>query len=170
MAPAAANVERTVVTDIYTWMTPVAGRVVGQHNVAYRGETINVTAEEAERGEKAGGLGTGEEALAAAARSSEPPTWGDDQLRSAKADEVLAYLGQHPSEAERVRTLEAERTRPRSTVAEAVERVIAARDEAIADAAARREAAADTGRDEASEAEAMRALSGGAPTVPGSAG
>lgn len=160
-------VERVVVTDIYTWMTPLAGRTVGQHNVAHRGDTIKVTPEEAERGEKLGGLGTEADAVAAAARSSEPATWGDDQVNSASVDELVAYLGQHPSEAERIRTLEAERRRPRKTIAEATERVIAARDEAIADAAARREDAAAADAEEAARRdEVARASAGGAPTVP----
>lgn len=167
-------VERTVVTDIYTWMTPIPGRLVGQHNVAYRGDVIKISLDEAIRGGRAGGLGTGADAAAAAARSSEPPAWGDDQVNSASAVDIIAYLGQHPSEAERIRDLEAGRRRPRSSVAEAVERIIAARDEAIADAAARHAdaAAADaeaTPGDPAAEAEAMRAIGGGAPVVPSSA-
>lgn len=45
----------TVTADVYAWMTPVDG-VPGRyhHNVAARGDEVDVTAEEAKRGE---GLG-----------------------------------------------------------------------------------------------------------------
>lgn len=51
----ASSVKRVVTADVYAWMTPVEG-VPGRyhHNTAARGEEIQVSAEEAKRGE---GLG-----------------------------------------------------------------------------------------------------------------
>lgn len=149
-------VERIVLTDAYSWMTPVAG-VPGrwQHNSARRGATVHVSAEEAKRGEELGGLGSLSDLAVVEAAAGEPGSAPDEQLGAYNAEELIAYVGEHPSEAERVRDLEAARERPRKTVAEAIERVIRARDEELERRAA--------------DAEVARAAAGGAPRVPSGA-
>jgi hypothetical protein len=158
-------VDRIVLTDTYSWMTPVEG-VPGrwQHNSARRGDSISVSAEEAKRGEALGGLGDSADLAVTAAAAAEPATAPDEQLQGYTVEELIAYVGERPSEAERVRALEAAREKPRKTVAEAMERVIRARDEELARRAEEDEAA------RAADAEAAaRAAATGAPTVPAGA-
>lgn len=50
----------------------------------------------------------------------EPRATTDEELAAMGADELVAHLGAHPEDAERVAALEAQRTRPRSTVQAAI--------------------------------------------------
>lgn len=124
-------VERTVIWDLYAWMTPAEGiRDRLQHNVATRGETISVSPAEARRGEELGALGTEEQAILADAAAQEPGVQPDEVVRGMTAPELVAYVGQHPTEAEHLRELEEERPegKQRSTVLDAIDRVIDERD------------------------------------------
>lgn len=157
-------VKRTVMVDAYSWMTRDPDRPLDppQHNTAVRGELIEVSPDEAKRGERLGGLGSPEEAAQAALLASEPGSAPDEELRGMNIEQLTAYLGQHPSEAERISDLEA--TRPkgkvRSTITDLVERTIEARDVAVEEQLARQQA----------EENAAAAAAAGAPRVPGTSG
>lgn len=143
MPDPADMVERYVLVDIYAWTTPLPrfdGRT--QHNVAHRGDIVRVTAEEAARGEGMDppALGTSLEAVTAGSTAVEPGSAVDEELRGMNVEDLVSYLGAHPSEAERIGELEAQRDRPRKGVTEAVDRVTVARDEALAARAAELEA------------------------------
>lgn len=132
------TVKRTVLVDTYAYMTPVGDERLGRflHNIARRGETIEISTEEAARGESLDALGTEAQAAAAAFAAAEPGVASDEELRGKNVDELSAYLGQHPSEAERIAALEDARDRPRGSILKAVERVITTRDEALASSGA----------------------------------
>lgn len=156
-------VERTVITDIYSWMVP--GDRGGDpyiHNTAHRGDTISVTAAEAKRGEELGGLGTPQDLAVADVDRAGLAAVGnvaDEQLRGYKAEELLAYLQQNPADAARVTALEQERgSKARKTVLEMADRVAEEYAKATDAAAEARAAQAE---------EAALAAGGGAPTVPG---
>ena len=134
--------QRTVLVDAYSYM--IRTEDGPQHMTAYRGETVELSEKEIARGESLGALGTPEEALAVAQAASEPASAPDEQLRGFNVDQLVVYLQQHPSEAERLAELEAARgDKQRKGVLDAIDRTIAARDEAIEDELARREAAAE---------------------------
>lgn len=134
-----------VVADAYNWMTPVPG-VPGrwQHNTARRGDQLDLDQAEADRGLALNALSTDAAAVAAAeAAAVEPAMWSDEQLGDATVDQLVAYMGQRPSEAERVLALEETRERPRKGVMDAAGRISAERDAALADLAEAREAEAE---------------------------
>lgn len=129
-----------VLFDAYNWQTPREGQPGKfHHNRALRGDVIDVSDDEAARGLALGALSASAlDSAKAETESGEPRAWGDEQLRGANADDLIAYVGQRPSEAERVQELENKRSRPRKTVLEAIERIIDARDvelERLADVA-----------------------------------
>lgn len=150
---------RRVLVDIYSWTeatgiptmpftsrTAVKGAEVDLSN-AHPSEAVEIA-----RGEALGALGSDADAAAALQAEGEPGSVTADQIRSMTADDLVAYLGAHPSEAERIRDLENGRPRGgRKTVLDGVERVIDARD---ADAAERAEQDA-----------LARAAAGGAPRL-----
>lgn len=80
--------------------------------------------------------------------------WTDDQVKAAKAGELVAYVTQNPDERARVRAVEEKRDGPRKgdgprpTVIKATEETPAEDAEAAAEAAARAAAAADGGQGE----------------------
>lgn len=148
-----------VVADYHSWMTPAKHLSPGrmQHNTARRGEVIDVDEDEAARGVAIGSLSASEgDLVKAEAEAGELRAWGDEQLRGANRDELIAYMGQRPSEVERVRELEEKRSSPRKTVLEAAERIAEARDAEL-----ERQAAAT-----ADEAAVAAAVAGGAPRIP----
>lgn len=151
-----------VIADRHMWMTPIEGMPGRfQHNTAFRGDQIDVSDAEAKRGLDLGVLSTeAGDLVAAGARASEPRPWGDEQLAGANADDIVVYIGQRPSEAERVLDAEQARSRPRKTVLEAAERVIDARDAELERLAVLQEEEARAREDEA------RARAGGAPAIP----
>lgn len=76
-----ADVSRRVVgTDVYSWMTPIEGRPGQyQHNTAVRGDVIDVSAEEAERGEGLGVLADPDADELAESEESGAPGDEDDE-------------------------------------------------------------------------------------------
>lgn len=123
--------QRTVLSDVYSWMTPVPG-VPGrwQHNTATRGDVIDVTDEEAKRGDGLGHLGGGDDlALADATRAagSEQVSGLDDAvLGGFTVDQLVAHLQSYPADVDRVRGLEERRDRPRKGVMDVLEAIGAA--------------------------------------------
>lgn len=123
---------RTVLFDTYCWMTPLAGQPGRyQHNTAERGTDIEVSSEEAARGEGLGALGTRDQFEAqeavktsgvmggAAAFTPQP----DEAIEAMTVAQVHAYLNSVPSEqrddeVRRVVELEELRDKPRSSVLE----------------------------------------------------
>lgn len=151
-----------VIADRHMWMTPLEG-LPGrfQHNTAFRGDLIDVTDAEAKRGLELGVLSKeAGDLVEASARSSEPRPWGNEQLAGANVDDIVAYVGQRPSEAERVLDAENARSRPRKGVLEAVERVIDARDAELERLAVLQE------DEQLAREEEARARAGGAPAIP----
>ncbi len=147
-------VKRTVLVDRYAYMGPSSTGSGLEHTVAFRGDEIEVSEKEAARGEGLGGLGSPEDHAASVAMSSESPTMPDEQLKAMNAEELVAYIGQHPGEAERLQVLEEDRgARARKSVLSALDDVVVVRNEAVADEAQRRDAAA-------------AAQASGAPTIP----
>lgn len=131
---------RTVLFDLYTYRVVRPDRPDPHTVTVYRGDTVTVTDEEAARGERLGGLGSAADlAMADAEAASDAGGLADDaELAGMTLDQVVAYLGQHPGEADRVADLEATRPKPRKTVATAV---AATRELLAAEIAAREEAA-----------------------------
>lgn len=89
----ADSVKRVVTADVYSWMTPVEG-VPGRHthNSAARGDEIEVSAKEAERGEGLGLLrdpATGDQPEAAGPSEDEgsPAAGGADDAEPAAKGE-----------------------------------------------------------------------------------
>lgn len=115
-----ADVKRTVLVDRYSWTTP--GPAPLSPSVAHyatRGDVIEVSTEEAQRGESLGALGGAEElrmaderAAAVAAGLGAP----DAELLDMSPDELVRYVSAHPDEASRVVALESTRTSPRDSV------------------------------------------------------
>lgn len=158
------TVKRFVLFDVYGWSTPIDGeRLRRDYHLARRGEEIEISEAEAARGEGLGALGTEAEATASASAAAEPPSASDEQLGGMNVDELVAYLGQHPSEAQRIIDLEEARERSRKTVLEPAQRVKVAHEEAVADELERQRAAT-----EAEQAAYAAATGGGtgAPTIP----
>lgn len=161
------TVRRYVITDVYGWSTEIPGRIDGRrdHHVARKGDTIDVTEEEAARGEALDALSADAGDLEASiASAAEPPSWDANQLDSANVEDTVAYLAQHPSEAAGVLALEQKRDerglKVRKGVVGAAERIQAAYDEQLeADALARQQAEDD-------EQRAFAASSGAASSAP----
>jgi hypothetical protein len=135
--------KRTVLFDSYNWLTPIEGQPgKSDFNSATRGQVIDVTQAEADRGEALGALGdAGELAiLDAEAASSEGGLPDDAVLEAYNVDDLLAYLSQHPADVDRVEALEAKRgAKARVTVT----RAITSTRELLAAEIATREAAAE---------------------------
>lgn len=123
--------QRTVLHGVYTWMTPAKGRPGRyDHNVASRGDVIEVSAEEAKRGEGLGFLGSAadfEEILAKEAEAkalAEAGAWGgasDEEIEAMNVAELVAYINQvpeehHDDEILRVVELEELRDKPRKAI------------------------------------------------------
>jgi len=120
-------VKRTVLFDTYCWMTedPKGHRGLA-HNVASRGEEIEVSEVEASRGEALGALGSKADIVAAVAQADakvaetwEPAT--DEAIEAFNLAQVHAYLNQVPEErrddeVSRVIDLENLREKPRAGV------------------------------------------------------
>lgn len=140
-------VKRYVLVDVYAWSTEIPGRVDRRdYHVGRKGDLIEVSPEEAERGEGLGGLSANAtDAEEAIASSTEPPSWSDEQLDGANVDDTVAYLAQHPSEASRVLAAESSREdrrlKVRKGVLDAAEKIGQAYQEQLeADADARQTA------------------------------
>lgn len=149
-----------VIADYHSWMTPIPGRIDGrqQHNTAKRGDRITVTDEEANRGIDLGTLSVDPvDLVTVEAEALEPVSWEDPQLRSANVAELIAYMAQRPSEAERVLELEQAQSRPRKGVLEAGERIVEARDAELQRLADQVQNDADATADEAAERHAAPA-------------
>lgn len=157
--------KRFVLFDVIGWSTPIEGRLDGRrdYHSARRGEEVDLPDSEVERLEALGAVGTQAEATASASAAAEPPSASDEQLASMNVEELVAYLGQHPSEAQRVVTLEEGREKPRKGVLEPAQRVQVAHEEAVADQLEAERAAAE--REQAAYA-ATTGASTGAPTIP----
>lgn len=159
-------VQRYVLFDVYGWSTTIPGSVDRRdYHVARKGELIEVSAEEAARGEALGALSAqADDVEAAVAASTEPPSWSDEQLDSANVEDTVAYLVQHPSESRRVADAEETRSdrklKVRKGVLEAAERIGAAYDDQVAADAEAREAA------EAEEQRAYENTQGTSSTAP----
>lgn len=155
-------VERYVLFDSVGWSTEIKGRPDRRdYWVGRKGELISLPLEEAERLDKLGATSASAvDMTAAEARTSEPPSWSDEQLASASVDDTVAYLAQHPSEAGRVVTAETASKKPRKTLIEAAERVQVTYQEELA-AQAEQLAEAD-----AAEQRAFEASQGAVPSAP----
>lgn len=112
------------------------------------GDTVLLTKAQAERLDGLGVTVSPDADLEQVAQAEAGDLWTDDQLKVAKAGELVAYVAQHPEERPRVRTLEEARTGkrkgdgPRPTVLKATEPT----PEADADAEAEQQARqGDTG-------------------------
>lgn len=118
--PDTIDTKVVVVFDVYTWQTPGARAADGPtHNRAFRGDHITVSAKEFERGYGYGALAREADAPAAQAERNEleAGVFSDEELSGLSAEELIAYVGQHPTEAQRVFLLEQQRSRgPRKTV------------------------------------------------------
>lgn len=127
-------VERTVTVDVYSWQGDlIPGTYRREVFMARRGQTVRLTPDEAARGDSLGALGTIAQAMTAEQASGVLHVT-DEQLRSMNVNPLLAHVGQNPTEAERVRTIEAD-GRNRKTVLQGLDRIIAERDAAIEEAA-----------------------------------
>lgn len=118
----AKTTQRTVLVDAYNWTDPDARRGEGFRS-ARMGATIDVSAEEAQRGEELGALGSPADLAAASSASSAPPAKPDEELRAMNAADLITYLEGRPLDAERVVAIEGERGegKQRSTVLAAAE-------------------------------------------------
>lgn len=159
----------TVLFDVVQWTSdpPAPGQKRESH-LARKGEEIDIPRDELDRLEALGAVGSAAEGVSALAAGAEAASWDDTQLDSSNVDDIVVYLGQHSSEADRV--LEAERTREvrnvgkvRATVIKAAERVKAARDQEIEDRLEAEEAARDA---EQRAYENTTGASSGAPAIP----
>lgn len=143
--------ERTVLFDVYCWLTPTDDPKRPDQHVARRGDVIEISAAEAERGESLGALGSPEdlaeiEAAANGVDDSGAPKVSsvpDEQLAGMNVETLVAHLGQFPQDVDRVVALEEQRGKPRKGVLEAAEKVRAAYEEAIAEQVAALEAGED---------------------------
>lgn len=136
--------------DIVCWTTPSdKPGAKANHHLARRGETIEVPESEYERLNALGAIGSAADLEVAQTRVEEGATLPDTQLDSSNADELVAYLGQHPTEAQRVIDLELSREerkvgKARKSVVAAAERVKAVYEAEIEERLeAERERAAD---------------------------
>lgn len=108
----------------------------GRHQVAFRGQTVDIPQDEVKRGEAFNAFTDGGEpedngtmsALSAEATDQERIAW----VKQAKVDEVGEYLDEHPDQAEAILDAEHQAAKeqdkePRVGVVKAVEQVVAAR-------------------------------------------
>lgn len=109
--------------DVYSWQEPIEGTIPTQfsHLTAKRGDVITVTAKELERGVDLAALTAGTvDVNAVGDPDAVDGPLGDDltdeEIAELDAPQLVAWLGQHPDEAERVADLEEQRARPRKTV------------------------------------------------------
>lgn len=115
---------------------------------AVPGDTVTLTKGEAQRLDALGVTVSPDADLGDVAEEQAGGLWTDDQLKAAKAGEVVAYVAQHPEERARVRALEEARAGkrkgdgPRATVLKATEPTPEADADAEAEQAARQ---GDTG-------------------------
>jgi hypothetical protein len=96
----ADNVKRVVTADVYAWMTPVEG-VPGrwQHNTAARGESIEVSSDEAKRGEGLGFLEDPDSVRAAAEEAVSAEQEAVEAAEAARQAEVEAVEARSAVEA-----------------------------------------------------------------------
>lgn len=119
-------VDVTVIFDVVCWDEPVEGAIPPRNltRSATRGQTATMPRAEAERLWRIGAVASpddAEEALADRDAEDQPVPAGDDGdavLAAMKAEDLIAYVGQFPDEAERVVRVETA-GKGRSTVLDA---------------------------------------------------
>lgn len=109
--------------DVYAWMEPIEGTIPTRynHNIANRGDVIEVTDTELARGVDMGALTKGKvetraKAAAPADAADLSPDLTDEELGKLPAAQLVAWIGQNEDQADRVAALEAERKEPRVSV------------------------------------------------------
>lgn len=146
-------VDRTVIFDVYGWLTPSNDPKRPHAHTARRGEVIHISQAEADRGEELGALGDAEDlahieaagGVSADGIPGEPVTSSvsDEQLGGYNVDDMVVHLGQYPNDVDRVVALEQGRDKPRKGVLDAADKVKAAYEQAIADQVSALEAGSD---------------------------
>lgn len=157
-----------VLSDSFGRMEPSPATRSGfEHVTYYKGAELDLEGAELERALGLGAVGSADELVAQVVAAGEGPTWADEQLEASTVGDIVAYLGQHPSELDRVETLERARggKGPRKGVTDVIAEI---RDAQAELARAEAEAQADLERDAQATA-AAAAIAGGAPTIPASA-
>lgn len=153
-----------VLYDVVNWSTAIEGRPDRRdYHHARRGEYVDIPDADVTRFLALDPPAVSKDAdavEAATAAAGEPPSWSDEQLASASVDDTVAYLTQHPTEAQRVLDAEQAKDRPRKTLIDAATRVRANHEEELGRLAEERQAA------EEREQAAYAATSGAAPAAP----
>lgn len=157
-----------VLHDSYSRMEPSKATRSGlEHVTYYKGAELDLEGAELERALGLGAVGDASDLAAQVVSAAEGTSWTDEQLEASTVGDTIAYLGQHPSELDRVETLERARggKGPRKGVLDAIAELRDAQAQLAREAA---EAQAELER--AANAEAVaRAAAGGAPTIPSNA-
>jgi hypothetical protein len=113
-----------VVTDSVSWREPVPGASPPAWITysAFKGQRVGMGPDALARHLKLGSVARPEDAQQAAAEQDALAAIipagdeGDEQLRTMGHAELIAYVGQHPTEAQRVFEIEQERPEPRRRV------------------------------------------------------
>lgn len=164
------NTRTTVaIFDIVCWTTPPAKPGDrANHHLARRGETIEVPESEYDRLNALGAVGSAQDLEVAQDHAEEGASWADEQVDSANVEDLIAYLGQHPTEAQRV--LDAELSREERKVGKARKGVVGAAEKVKAvyddEMAARLEAQQEEADLEQAAYQASQGASSPAPTLP----
>jgi hypothetical protein len=114
------SVQRKVIgVDHYNWSEPIEGSPRRQRRSAVRGDIIEVSEEEAKRGEELGALGDVDDSVEEPVSEFVPAS--DDDINDMTVEQVTAYLGTVPEtqsddEVARVLELEEQRGKPRAGV------------------------------------------------------
>src|SRR5438105_4354187 len=107
--------KRTVLVDVHNYRIP--SELANRFDTlsAYKGQEIDVSDEEAARGEKLGSLGSPEQL---AARETQGTRWTDEEIAEASPTDLQMYVQQNPDDHDRVLDIENQRPRPRKAVLE----------------------------------------------------